>query len=62
MASTTVPVTAQAFQYIEKFGVSGGRALARRLAGHRVQTREQKALVVSLWREINRRNQAAKGA
>jgi hypothetical protein len=49
-----VPVTAQAYQYIEKFGAKGARAYARRLTGLRVQTREQKALVAALWSEINR--------
>lgn len=49
------PVTAQAFQYVERFGARGARAYARRLAALRVRTREQNALVAALWREINRR-------
>ena len=50
------PVTAQAFQYIERFGTKGGRAYARKLASHWVQTRAQKALTAALWQEINRRS------
>lgn len=51
-----IPVTAQAFQYVEKFGTKGGRAYVRKLASHRIQTREQKALIAALWREITRRS------
>lgn len=60
MSTTPVPVTAQAYQYVDKFGAKGGRAYARKLASLRVQTREQKALVAALWLEINRRT--VKGA
>jgi hypothetical protein len=55
MTSTSLPVTAQAFQYIEKFGVAGGRAQARKIASIRVKTREQKMFQAALWQEINRR-------
>lgn len=51
----TLPATAQAFQYIDKFGTKGGRAYARKLASHRIQTSAQKALIAALWQEINRR-------
>lgn len=48
-----LPATAQAYQYVQKFGAKGGRAYARRLGSLRIQTREQKVLVATLWREIN---------
>lgn len=56
MTNQPLPITAQAHQYVLRFGAKGARAYVRRLSELRVKTSEQRALTAALWREINQAN------